>query len=285
MAKRSLFSLLFLFAFAGNLAADELKLMTYNVRYLASEDTGDREWDERKDRVIAQIEEFAPDFLGIQEAVESQVKDLRRALKDYSFIGGGRDDGRGGGEFCAIFYRKDRFETDRKNSGDFWLSDTPDRAGSITWDNEVTRMCTWGKFTEKKTKRQIFIYNTHWDHKGQESRMKAAALIKSHILGQKTDKEALVLMGDLNAGESNPAVVKILEKEGDLALANSLAVANPTLQNRLTFNNWKRDAAGGMIDYIFVSSELEVTSSRIDHGPKDEPLASDHFPVLTTVKW
>lgn len=267
------------------LSADELKVMTYNVRYLASEDSGEKAWNKRKARVVAQIKEFGPDIFGVQEALESQVKDLRRKLKDYSYIGGGRDDGRRGGEFCAIFYRKDRFQTSRKESGNFWLSDTPDRAGSITWDNVVTRMCTWGRFTDKKTKQKILVYNTHWDHKGQNSRLKAAALIKSHIIGQNKDEEPVILMGDLNAGESNPAVAKILEEEGDLTLINSLAVANPQLTNRVTFNNWNPNASGGMIDYIFVSSNVKVISSRIDRGAKDEPLASDHFPVLTEISW
>jgi len=66
-------------------------------------------------------------------------------------IGAGRDDGKTKGEYSAILYRRERFEVEQ--GGTFWLSDTPEVPGSITWGNACTRICTWARFVERKTGR------------------------------------------------------------------------------------------------------------------------------------
>ncbi|MCE7070842.1 hypothetical protein LZG74_11045 [Dyadobacter sp. CY327] len=65
------------------------------------------------------------DIFGVQEAFISQMKDIAE-LNAYAYTGKGRDDGREGGEH-SYFYKKDRFKL--LESGDFWLSETPDKPG------------------------------------------------------------------------------------------------------------------------------------------------------------
>src|SRR5690606_39768996 len=95
-----------------------------------------------------------------------QVQDLEELLPDYRWIGLGR---RGGSkeEYMAIFYKKNRFKVIEYDH--YWLSDTPETMGSITWDNACTRMVTWIRFLDRKTGKQFYHLNTHLDHISERS--------------------------------------------------------------------------------------------------------------------
>ena len=81
-----------------------------------------------------------PDFFGIQEAHYGWMKYLSGQLKDYyAYVGVGKDDGKNGGEFSPVFYRKDKFKVIEKL--DFWLSETPDKP-SLGWDGAENRTCS-----------------------------------------------------------------------------------------------------------------------------------------------
>jgi len=122
------------------LKGQSLKVMTYNIRYHNHSD-GVNGWNKRKEKVVELILKNNPDVLGIQEALHSQMKDLCKLLKDYAYVGVGRDDGKEKGEYVAIFYKKSRLKVVK--SGSFWLSETPETPGSMGWDAACTRMATW----------------------------------------------------------------------------------------------------------------------------------------------
>ncbi|WP_411846892.1 endonuclease/exonuclease/phosphatase family protein [Roseibacillus persicicus] len=267
-----------------SISAAELRVATFNIRYAARGDKGEKSWTSRRDLVVETIQQMNPDVLGIQEALDSQLRFLAKELPEYSFLGVGRDDGRKRGEYSAIFYRKKRLSLDAKQSGTFWLSDTPDEPGSVTWGNAVTRVCTWGKFTDRSNGKEIFVYNTHWDHRGQPSREKSAQLIREHFAGQRESDTPVVVMGDFNASETS-AELKILT-EGEGGLSNSFLEVNPDEKERGTFNGWKTTGTGGaMIDHVLTSSELVISESQIVRHHRGTQVPSDHFPVLTILKW
>ena len=81
----------------------------------------------------------------------NQVIDIAAAVPSYSYIGTGRD-GVGKGESSNIYYKQDRFKLKEQNT--FWLSETPDTI-SKGWDAAYRRVCTYGLFKDKKT-RKIF---------------------------------------------------------------------------------------------------------------------------------
>ena len=139
---------------ASKLSADKpnLVVMTFNIRYGTAND-GENNWDNRKDMACDVLRRHNPDVVGLQEALRSQIDDIRAALPQYAEIGVGRDDGKTKGEYSAILYRKDRLDVD--DSGTFWLSDTPETPGSITWGNTCTRICTWGRFIPQGHRRSL----------------------------------------------------------------------------------------------------------------------------------
>jgi len=106
-----------------------LRVMTFNLRYSAAADGNDR-WELRREQLVETIRSSAPDILGTQECLAGQAEFLREALPDYEFVGVGREDGRLGGEMCAIFYRRSLLV--KLDAGHFWLSETPQVPGSKT---------------------------------------------------------------------------------------------------------------------------------------------------------
>ena len=107
--------------------AHQLRVMTFNLRVRTMLD-GHNIWDNRRDLVVERVRAFDADLLGTQEGLPSMESDLRQQLRDYSFRGVGRDDGKQRGEMCGVFFKTARF--DLLDGGYFWLSPTPEKPGS-----------------------------------------------------------------------------------------------------------------------------------------------------------
>jgi len=116
-------------ALAQEAATDQstLRVMTFNIRYATAPD-GDNSWGNRKDLLLDVIRKFDPDLLGTQEVLASQADFLSRELEGYTLVGVGRDDGQRKGEFSSLLCKAARFEP--RDSGTFWLSESPEVAGS-----------------------------------------------------------------------------------------------------------------------------------------------------------
>ena len=125
------------------LAAKEsitLNIMSFNIRYGTAND-GDDSWPNRDHLVFDVLKNHAPDIVGLQEALKFQIDEILENVPGYAMVGVGRDDGDTLGEYSAILYNPARFEL--KESGTFWLSETPDIIASTSWGNKITRICTW----------------------------------------------------------------------------------------------------------------------------------------------
>lgn len=264
------------------IAADgrlELKLMTFNIRYENAEDAGVRAWRQRVVGAVRMIREEAPDVIGVQEAMHGQAADLWASLPDYEFFGAARDDGRRSGEYAGIFFRRDRFEADFSDCGTFWLSDTPEKPGSKTWGNDIPRTATWLRLVDRSSHRGFYVFNTHWDHRHQDSRERSALLLAERIGKRRVPGESVVLLGDLNAVEKNPGVASLADKA---RLIDTFRALHPMEPATTTLHFWRGTRAGALkVDHILVSEGAEVLAADIrDH---DKPMVSDHFPVTAKV--
>jgi endonuclease/exonuclease/phosphatase family metal-dependent hydrolase len=135
--KRSLFFLSFFFAFVGG--AQDLQVMTFNIRYNTAADSLNA-WPYRRDNLASQVLFHEVHLLGVQEALHDQMVDLQKRLSAFRYVGVGRDDGKEKGEYSAIYYDTTRLQV--LLSGTFWLSLTPEVAGSKSWDAAITRIVT-----------------------------------------------------------------------------------------------------------------------------------------------
>ena len=248
--------------------------MSYNVRYATAPD-GENVWPLRRDMLLGQVRREAPDVIGVQEALYAQLMEMVAGLQAYNRIGVGRDNGLLSGEFAAILYRRDRFDV--VESGTFWFSDTPEVPGSRSWGNNITRICTWALLREMATGRRFYLYNVHLDHESQPSRERSAALLLERIAVRSFPALPVIVTGDFNAGEDNPAVRAMLA-----TLRDTYRVTHPADTVVGTFNAFRGDSAGPKIDYVF-TDRFATLDARIlrDHSGGRYP--SDHFPVIATL--
>jgi endonuclease/exonuclease/phosphatase family metal-dependent hydrolase len=268
-----------------------LNLMSFNIRYENPEDLESRAWRQRVSGAVRMIRRENPDVIGIQEALHGQAADLWASLPDFEFIGIGRDDGQREGEYSGIFYRKDRFKPDPGEQGTFWLSDTPATPGSRTWGNEIPRVATWIRLVDLATMRGFYVFNTHWDHRNQKSRERAALLIAQRIDDRKHADEPVALIGDFNSNELNPGIIYLTGKSGTVAgtprswangLLDSYQTLHPGEKNRRSLHFWSGSREGSVkVDHILVSRGAKIESAEIISD--DEPMVSDHFPVTSRV--
>lgn len=254
-----------------------LTILTYNIRYGTAPDGPDA-WPHRREMVAQVITDRPYDVVCLQEALRSQLDDIESAATNLAEVGVGREDGRTGGEYSAILYNRTRFTV--AESGTFWLSETPETPGSRTWGAANVRICTWARLIEKSTGRGVYIYCTHWDHVSQEAREKSAALITARIAAR-AFPDPVILAGDLNAAEDNPAVAALKGDAANPRLRDTFRIAHPDEQDIQTFNGFKpREEWGrGKIDYILAQPGVEVSEAWIDRREKDGHYPSDHFPV------
>ena len=157
---------------AVNMQSQELNVMTFNIRYNTKNDSLNA-WPYRKDNAASQVLFHNVHILGVQEALHEQMMDMGQSLSRFKFTGVGRDDGKTKGEYSAIFYDTTRLTL--AESKTFWLSLTPEVPGSRGWDANITRIVTWARFRDTRTKKLFFVFNTHFDHIGQEARRESAA--------------------------------------------------------------------------------------------------------------
>ena len=264
--------------------AEPLTVMTFNIRYGTAND-GENAWPNRRGFLFDVIREAGADVVGLQEALDFQIDQILEAVPGYAAVGVGRDDGRRAGEHAAILFRVDRVQVDR--SGTFWFSDTPDVVASRSWGNAITRIATWARFVGRDG-RAFWHYNVHLDHQSQPSRERSTDLLLRRLAAREPAGEPVVVTGDFNAGESNPAVVNLLPGPPDRPgrLVDTFRVLHPGERTVGTFTGFRRDATGGdKIDYVFVEPATEVLSATILRTSRDGRFPSDHFPVTATVRF
>ena len=269
----------------------EINAASFNIRYENDGDTGERAWPSRLRNAVRIIRELNPDLLGVQEAYHGQAADLWASLPGYDFYGTGREDGKRGGEYAGIFFLRAKFELDAADSGCFWLSGTPEVAGSTTWGNTLSRMATWVHLTDRASGRGIYFFDTHWDHQHQGSREEAAMLIARRIDERKVQTDPVILVGDFNAIETNPAVGYLrgetVEMTGSVktwknSLLDTFKVLHPGQIDRRTFHQWDGDRRGDFkLDHIFATRTAKVLQSGIRFDTP--PYASDHYAVSAKI--
>lgn len=240
--------------------------MSYNLRMDTTHD-GPYAWPHRGSAVQWVWNEVDAAVVGIQEGLPHQVDDLSRWFPQYKAVGIGRNaDGKG--ESVSLFYKPSLLTC--LDHGNFWLSATPDVAGSTSFGNRIPRMCTWARFADNEGHRW-FVLNTHLDHQSEEARVQGAALIRDFLQEHVTD-EAVVVTGDFNATPDSDAMGRML---ADGTLVDALARCGATGP---TFHGYS-DEGKSRIDYVLVGSDVRVTKAAVVEDKPEGMYPSDHYPI------
>ena len=268
---------LFIYFLLSNLVSDEIKVISYNVRYNNPNDGKDI-WENRRSTIVNLIKNENPDFLGLQEVNHAQLLFLNSNLSNYSFVGVGRDDGKTKGEYSPIFYNNNLFDLIKSDT--FWLSSTPDKI-SVGWDASMERICTYAVFKSKTNKKNIWVFNTHFDHIGMEAREKSADLIISVINKLTEPEDYVVLTGDFNLLDDSKPIMNLQSNFND-----TNKNLEKTDKSYGTFNNFKLNfVSKSRIDYVFEKNFKLINSRHIIVKTPEGRWASDHHPILAKLKF
>ena len=268
-----------LFFCANIIFAQQLKVMTYNVRYDNVWDI-ENSWDLRKNKIVELINYYEPEIIGTQEALKNQIDFLDSNLINYNYVGIGREDGSTKGEYSAIFYDSTKFSM--LISSTFWLSETPSKV-SVGWDAALERICTFALLLNKISNDSIWVFNTHFDHRGKVARAESAKLIIRNILEvTQNNSIPVILMGDFNSYPDEEHTIEIAGYFNDSWSDSSHCCYGPIG----TFNDFNNDQnLTKRIDYIFSKKLIVLKSVHIDDRMNNNKYPSDHLPVMTLFEY
>ena len=278
-----------------------LKVMSFNVQ---TENGTQVNFDLRAELLRDLLDELQPDSIGMQEVTTGWIYRMDNfAFNDsYAGVGEGRTPG---GEASSIYYRKDKYTL--VDYGTFWLSETPDKAGSSLPNANYPRICTWVHLRDKVTGFEYIHLNTHLDHNGNNSSSDGRALRTSQVRVlleyiQKFPDVPMVMTGDFNQvktnGEGNVyamyknvlGISEFTSSTGEKMTGN-FSDAREDAKDTVSPDAWasmtpywqegtdKYNTAKKPIDYVFYTAEdFDAMVYRNIHFHRDGIYLSDHLP-------
>ena len=219
------------------------------------------------------------DIFGTQEGQKHQLDFISQELPQYSRYGKGRDSGGDSGEHSAIYFKKNMFTL--LNSGDFWLSETPNVPGK-GWDATCcNRICSWVYLEHAKSKKKFYVFNVHFDHQGVVARNESAKLMISKIKEIAGDEPTL-LTGDFNGDRSSKWYLALEQSE---LLTDTYSDVKYPYENNSSFNSFRTPTSKAVIDHIFRTKHFKASKWAILTDSYFGKFPSDHFPVVATVRF
>jgi endonuclease/exonuclease/phosphatase family metal-dependent hydrolase len=258
------------------------RVMSFNIRYGTAKDGEDR-WENRQGMLLDAIRAYDPDLLGMQEVLAEQADSLKERLAEYGFVGAGRDDGKRKGEFSPIMFKHSRF--DLLASGQWWLSETPEKVGSRGWDAALPRIVTWARLKDRGRGITFLVFNTHWDHQGNTARVESAKLMR-RLIDEKRGADPVIVTGDFNSTEDTQQYRTLTAgDDAGVRLTDAYREVHPDRKSdEASFHAFKGTREGMRIDWILHSPQWKTSGASIDHTQKDGHYPSDHFPVTAELE-
>lgn len=256
----------------------ELCLISCNIRFDNPAD-GVNAWPYRREFLAEILQAHKPSLISTQEGRYHQLNDLLGLLKNFQLIDHHRSwiDER---MYPSIYLHQDSFE--HLSSGDVWLSETPDVAGSASFDSAFPRLMTWSYLQPKNTSGKILIVNTHLDHVKQQTRLGQIGVLIKEIQKIWDKNSNLVIMGDFNDGP-------------DSLVRTSLVKAFPQLQDAWKLHNEGEETShhafqgevqnGTRIDWILTDNRLKVIDCKMDKSLRNGLYPTDHFPIICRISF
>ena len=257
-----------------------LDVMTFNIRTSNVSD-GDNAWSYRRELVAETIRRFAPQVVGLQEAIDEQVEYLASALPEYRWLGidRGLNGGEGLSEYTPIFYRHE--ELMPIESGNFWLSSTPDTPPAATSRagrrRRVGRIVTWARFHHLATGRRVYVFNTHLTLRRGQVQVDSVRRILERIEALPAGS-AVIVTGDFNNVAEKSEVWRAATSQG---LRDAWVVATERRGPALTLSDFgpPGDGVTERIDWILVGGPIGVRSVETVLYNDGGRYPSDHYPV------
>jgi endonuclease/exonuclease/phosphatase family metal-dependent hydrolase len=245
--------------------------MSCNVRQ-PDQDDGANNWEFRKDLLLETVVNCRPDLIGAQELFVLQADYIVGGAPQFGWFGTGRF-GDSRDKHVGIFYRKEVLRP--VASGDFWLSETPEIAGSTSWEIIRPRQVTWGLF-ETVCGARFQMFNTHFPYRRVEevARRKTAELILERI-GVLDPALPVILTADFNC-PAGGEIYDLLSARLQDTWTNAARRIGP----EGTLNGFGKVTGERRIDWILYRAPWSVQEVETVTLRRKGVYPSDHYPVM-----
>lgn len=274
-------SIAFLSACAAGAA--DYRIMTCNIRITGLEADAaysERVWENRRDLCVETIRKENPDIFCLQEVIYDSyryfVQKFGRKYGHFGFEGPEMDPYAEGYHLIGknvIFWNSRRFEF--VSSGNYWLSETPVIAGSMSWGTARARHVNWVRLRDRRTGEEIRVIDTHLDHKSDRARRRQIEMIMEECSQYSIPQ---ILCGDFNAGIGSEPVECIRAAEGWREMWESV---HGETEAGFTAHGFKgvdyQPKKNRRIDFIWYKGDIKVKSCEILKNHEGSKYPSDHF--------
>ncbi len=266
------------------------KVISANIRVALPADTDKGHgWNDRKALLFDILKNHKPDIICLQEVLEVQNNDFKTAFPDFTVIGfeGPEMDVHTDGEYHGIAKNPIAFSNTRFKlvaAGQYWLSETPLKGGSISWNSARARNANWVRLKDRATSREFRVVNLHLDHKSQPARERQIRVVTDEA-GQYPPDFPQVLAGDFNAGAKN----EVYDVIGNAGWKDTYTAIHGDAEPGYTVHLFKGDKyekkdKGRKIDFIFMrGADWQVKDASIIRDHADGRYPSDHYFVSADV--
>lgn len=266
---------------SGNhsLPPTQIRIYSHNVRLDTNQlMKGEKPWIERREGIFANIffnSHKYSTLVGLQEVKHNQLHDILYGLgSDWDYFGVGRNDGKTGGEFAPILYKKSEWELMACET--YWLSDTPHQP-SVGWDAKHPRIVTVATVKHKPLTKIVNFLNTHYDHIGIQARIRASKLIVEIM---KQLDGVSILTGDFNS-ESHEQAYKTLHQCGLIDSAQGCREKSGFEFTDTGFDPARKEKS---IDFIWCPKNVPILNHEVLLNEYKGLLCSDHRPVVALIE-
>ncbi len=250
----------------------QFKLITSNIRFDNPKDKH-HSWAKRRPVLSKIINRFNPDLMGTQEGLKPQLTGLESELENLTIADKHREwiTNR---MYPCIWYNRQTITL--LDSGDSWLSLTPQVPGSSSFESAFPRLCTWikGKFISNNF--EFFYANLHLDNVLESTRKQQAQVLINEIKKNNTNNLPLIITGDFNESPKKPAR-HIVEKNFPQLQDPWKTLMKPEVGTHHSFDGISKNTE--RIDWMMVQKDIKCLSIQLDKTVIDGIYPSDHFPI------
>ncbi len=268
---------------------NQIKVLTCNIRVDLEEDAAKGlGWKDRREACLAVIKKQKADLIGFQEVLKGQFLDLKESLKDYfafGFDGPEMDAFKEGYHGIAknpILFSKKRFELLAASA--YWLSETPLKAGSLSWGSARARNAVFVRLLDKKTNKEIRLTNLHLDHVSNEAKEGQIKVVLEEAAQYQSDFPQ-ILTGDFNVGMDSKVYRDVIAagwKDSYVQVKGNETPEGTTHGFKGNDPNRKKSKK---IDFIFLNGPLKAIDSNIIKDRYKGVLPSDHYFVSAVLEY
>jgi len=236
----------------------------------------DHNWANRKNILSQFLLQDSPDLIGTQEGRRPQLKELEKLLPPHLLCEKHRQwiEER---MYPSFFFNPSTVSV--VSSGDIWLSQTPLVPGSISFNSQFPRLCTWLELIYKK-ENPLLCVNTHLDHILAETRQQQISVLIAEIKKINTKKLPLVLMGDFNEGPQGEVRKSITKQFENLYDPWSISNKQEMTSHHPFIGEQHQ---GERIDWILLDKSIKTLKITFNTRSVQGIYPSDHFPLTCLI--